>query len=103
MRLTLRVRLTLIYTGLFAMCGAAIVVIAYLLVPGVLADGSRLTKQQADFLDMCSRSLSMLSAETQFKCQKAYEEGLMAGAASQRAATEVAPRSDGANTDEPRA
>jgi signal transduction histidine kinase len=86
MRLTLRVRLTLVYTGLFAMCGAAIVIIAYLLVPGVQPEGA-ISKQQADFLDLCSRSMTSLTAETQFKCQRAYEEGMMAGASSQRAAT----------------
>ncbi|GIH03568.1 sensor protein CutS [Rhizocola hellebori] len=87
MKLTLRVRLTLIYTGLFAMCGAAIVIIAYLMVPSLQSDGSRVSQQQVDFLDLCTRSLATLSSETQFKCQRAYEEGLMAGAASQREAT----------------
>ncbi len=86
MRLTLRVRLTLVYTGLFAMCGAAIVVIAYLLVPGV-QPGREISQETADFLDMCNKSLASLSSETQYKCQRAFEEGLVAGASSQRAAT----------------
>jgi signal transduction histidine kinase len=63
------------------------VVIAYVLIPGVQPGNGEISQEQADFLDMCSRSLSTLSPQTQFKCQKVYEEGLIAGAASQRAAT----------------
>ena len=39
MRLTVRARLTLLYTGLFAVCGAIVVAVSYTLVAGLGAQG----------------------------------------------------------------
>jgi signal transduction histidine kinase len=87
MKLTLRVRLTLVYTSLFALCGAAIVIIAYLLVPGVPQHEPDMSQQPTDFVRICSQPRELMSEETKFKCQRAYEEGLQAGAASQQEKT----------------
>ena len=41
LRLTVRTRLTLLYTGLFAVCGAIVVAVSYTLVAGLGASGRR--------------------------------------------------------------
>jgi signal transduction histidine kinase len=107
-----RVRLTLLYTGLFAACGAIVVVISYGLLAANLPDpasakpgqktvqdakktGQRETTAQKngtvppDFAETCKKALSDPSAEVglRSKCQAAYEEGLLEGAKSQRDAT----------------
>jgi signal transduction histidine kinase len=105
-RLTVRVRLTLLYTGLFVACGAIVVAITYgllaanLPVPNPEAPLAKTSVQDPkgvqrtqvapeDFAIACERALvdpaeiSSLKA----KCEAAFKEGLIEGAKNQRAAT----------------
>ena len=105
-RLTVRVRLTLLYTGLFAACGAIVVAITYgllaanLPVPNPEAPLEKASVQDPksvqrtqvapeDFDIACEKALvdpaevSSLKA----KCEAAFKEGLIEGAKNQRAAT----------------
>lgn len=88
-RLTIRVRLTLLYTGLFAACGAIVVAITYVLV-AELPEIKR-TPQTANaeqFLTYCRQALRVnTDPGLQVKCDLTYLEGVVAGAAGQRAAT----------------
>jgi signal transduction histidine kinase len=88
-RLTVRARLTLLYTGLFAACGSTIVVITFILVPRLpQADPSviRVANPQ-DFLIQCREALNTTNEGLRAKCDTAFQEGLMAGAHGQREAT----------------
>jgi signal transduction histidine kinase len=96
LRLTVRTRLTLLYTGLFAVCGAIVVAITYGLVAGYLTDSEpaaidakRNGAIPADFAAACEVALADENADPELrqKCQIAYREGLKAGAQSQRDAT----------------
>ncbi len=91
MRLTVRVRLTLLYTGLFAACGVIVVVITYGLVAANLPDptAAKIGAEQTDFLDNCKRALNDPSVEPELrtKCEATYKEGVLEGAKSQRDAT----------------
>ena len=49
MRLTVRTRLTLLYAGLFAVCGAIVVAVSYTLVAGLGASGQEQGKSRAAF------------------------------------------------------
>ena len=51
--LTVRARLTLLYTGLFGVCGATVVVVSYVLVARVEPQGQR-QQAPASFLTLCS-------------------------------------------------
>lgn len=96
-RFTVRVRLTLLYTGLFAVCGAILVAITYGLVASTLPDpstvkGSSKTAARElpkDFVLACQTALDDPSADPNLrtKCLAAYREGVLAGATKQREAT----------------
>ncbi|MEU7875645.1 HAMP domain-containing sensor histidine kinase [Dactylosporangium sp. NPDC049140] len=102
-RLTVRVRLTLLYTLLFALCGVALVAITYGLLAASLqqptdtGDAPRLSSPAGqkdrppdEFINACKRILNGQPTEDQNlrnKCQRAYEEGVIAGVESQRDAT----------------
>jgi len=76
-RWTVRVRLTLLYTGLFVVCGAIVIAIAYGLVASLPeADLSARTAQ-------CEVQDEQLRNE----CKEAFREGLTSGAQGQREAT----------------
>jgi signal transduction histidine kinase len=51
-RLTIRARLTLLYTGLFAVCGAVVVAVSYILVARLEPEGQG-QQAPADFLERC--------------------------------------------------
>jgi signal transduction histidine kinase len=90
-RLTVRVRLTLLYSGLFAACGVIFVAITYGLLATKLpqpAEGIK-TSIPADFTASCDRASSDPAADPGLlrKCKTAYQEGLVNGAARQRQAT----------------
>jgi signal transduction histidine kinase len=105
-RFTVRVRLTLLYTGLFAACGAILVGVTYGLLaanlpeataagykptgPAVTVEGvpkSQLAPE--DFEITCQKVLKDATDATGLrnKCEAAYKEGVIEGAQSQRAAT----------------
>ncbi|MEU0565201.1 HAMP domain-containing sensor histidine kinase [Nonomuraea sp. NPDC005983] len=90
-RLTIRVRLTLLYTGLFAACGAIVVAITYFLVAGlpeIKGTGTRPADNAEEFLTYCRQALRVgADPGLQAKCDLAYLEGVVAGAAGQREAT----------------
>ncbi|GIJ54173.1 two-component sensor histidine kinase [Virgisporangium aurantiacum] len=103
-RLTVRVRLTLLYTGVFAVCGAILVAITYGLVAGTLpmptdpepkdkpATAQTVEKREGvtdEFIVACRTALGDPTADPLLrrKCQAAYEEGLLVGAQTQREAT----------------
>ncbi|WP_433042762.1 HAMP domain-containing sensor histidine kinase [Dactylosporangium sp. CS-033363] len=92
--MSLRIRLTLLYTLLFVLCGGALIAITY----GLLAANlSRTTVTEygpdappPEFIDACKRVLNggpTEDANLRGKCQAAYDEGLIAGVESQREAT----------------
>jgi signal transduction histidine kinase len=102
-RLTIRVRLTLLYTGLFAACGATVVAITYYLVaalpmignsppaksPGVSVTQSVIQMDNpGDFLVYCRQALQPdADANLRHKCDQAFQQGVVAGAAGQRDVT----------------
>ncbi|MEV7627069.1 HAMP domain-containing sensor histidine kinase [Actinoplanes sp. NPDC089786] len=95
-RLTVRVRLTLLYSGLFALCGVILVVITYGLLAANLpapAPGkdSAEAKQTApaDFAATCAKASGNPDADPDlvYKCKAAYQEGVLEGATTQREAT----------------
>jgi signal transduction histidine kinase len=88
-RLTVRARLTLLYTGLFALCGAAIVVITFILVPRTVeSDPSAIqVENPQEFLVRCREALHTTDDELRAKCDRAFQEGVVLGAQGQREAT----------------
>jgi signal transduction histidine kinase len=109
-RFTVRVRLTLLYTLLFAVCGAALVAITYGLLAANLPGITELTPNDGDapagsapygknheapppeFIEACKSVLNGQAAgdtdpNLVFKCESAYREGLLVGAQAQRDAT----------------
>jgi signal transduction histidine kinase len=92
-RLTIRVRLTLLYTGLFAVCGAIVVAITYALVWASLPEINDTTpvhtETPADFLNHCLQLLPRTDVEPalRHKCEAVFREGVMAGANGQRDVT----------------
>lgn len=88
-RLTVRVRLTLLYTGLFVACGGLLVAITYALVAAGLRDSGSLIKMDnaEGFLELCRNLDGDANAELRFKCETAFSEGLVVGARGQRTAT----------------
>ncbi|MEU4244861.1 HAMP domain-containing sensor histidine kinase [Actinoplanes sp. NPDC026619] len=84
--MTVRVRLTLLYCGLFAACGAILVAVTYGLLATNLPQSSPEAKTAIppDFLAGCARATDVATIQ---KCKAAYQEGLVTGANSQREAT----------------
>ncbi|MFC6016354.1 sensor histidine kinase [Plantactinospora solaniradicis] len=92
-RLTIRVRLTLLYTGLFATCGAIVVAITYGLVASLPIAAYHSTSTDPDYAAQlrtkCRTLLQLpnLGEGVRAECQRAFEDGLAAGAQNQRDAT----------------
>ena len=107
-RFTVRVRLTLLYTLLFAVCGAALVAITYGLLAANLPRITELTVNGGEkparstpygknyeapppeFVEACKSVLNGHQASDPnllAKCKAAYREGLLVGAQTQRDAT----------------
>jgi signal transduction histidine kinase len=107
-RLTVRVRLTLLYTGLFAASGVILVAVTYGLLaanlpqsataePGFTGPASKSGVVQVDPKNSGSFDLAAACAKTsndpdadpalRAKCKAAYQEGVLAGAQTQRQAT----------------
>jgi signal transduction histidine kinase len=92
-RLSVRSRLTLIYTSLFALVGAALVVITYLLVAQSLQTTAAMTP--ASFPTPIQQEIERCVAAAQngggagamTKCDEIYATGVEAGAAAQRSTT----------------
>jgi hypothetical protein len=101
-RLTIRVRLTLLYTGLFAVCGAIVVAITYALVRASLPEINDTTPvvtetaasaarngapgTPAEFLNRCLQAFPQIDVApgVQYKCEAAFRAAFIAGANSQR-------------------
>jgi signal transduction histidine kinase len=98
-RLTVRVRLTLLYTGLFAACGVILVAITYGLLAGNLPEpsGSKVGAGASDakvastveLAETCAKVSNDPTADPglRYKCKAAYQEGVLDGAKNQRQAT----------------
>jgi signal transduction histidine kinase len=99
-RLTVRVRLTLLYTGLFAACGMVLVAITYGLLagnlpsptpykPGQVVDSTTEISSRPELAEACRHTSNDPNADPALrgKCKAAYQEGLLDGAQSQRDAT----------------
>jgi signal transduction histidine kinase len=91
-QLSARSRLTLVYTSLFALGGAAVVVITYLLVAHALNRATPTTIPSAvrPALERCLRAASHRSgagSSVLQKCGQVYANGVRAGVASQRSRT----------------
>jgi signal transduction histidine kinase len=98
-RLTVRVRLTLLYTGLFAACGVILVAITYGLLAGNLPEPAPTepvpsssdpkTALPADLAAVCAKATDDPEADPALrsKCKAAYQEGLLDGARKQRQET----------------
>ena len=90
--LSARSRLTLLYTSLFALGGAALVVITYLLVAHTLHSTTPTTTPPAiqPALERCLRAASQhggVRSDVMQKCATVYANGVQAGAAAQRSTT----------------
>jgi signal transduction histidine kinase len=98
-RWTVRVRLTLLYTGLFAACGIILVAITYGLLAGNLPESTGTAAETSSFdpktsfpaelAEACAKVSSGLESDPalQQKCKVAYQEGILEGAKHQRQAT----------------
>jgi signal transduction histidine kinase len=92
-RLSARARLTLLYTSLFALGGAALVLITYLLVAHTLdttttAKIPAATQQAiAQCVQEAQAAGSDSAARAEEKCSAAYANGVQAGASAQRSTT----------------
>ncbi len=88
-----RSRLTLLYTSLFALGGAALVLITYLLVAHTLPTTTTSTTQQQirQAIDQCvtaaQQAGSDSAARAKQKCADLYANGVRAGASAQRSTT----------------
>jgi len=90
--LSARSRLTLVYTSLFAVGGAAVVLITYLLVAHTLNRATQTTIPTAirPTLERCLQAASHrggVSSSVLQKCGDVYANGVRAGAAAQRSTT----------------
>ena len=89
--LSARSRLTLLYTSLFALGGAALVLITYLLVADTLHSTTTTTitipqgVQQA--VERCLTAAQTGGADVMQKCAAVYTNGVQAGASAQRSTT----------------
>ncbi|WP_433381386.1 HAMP domain-containing sensor histidine kinase [Actinoplanes sp. CA-142083] len=88
-RLTVRARLTLLYSGLFAACGVILVAFTYGLLAANFPQADPKTTVPAGFADSCTRASGDPEADPALiqKCKAAYEQGLETGATTQREAT----------------
>jgi signal transduction histidine kinase len=89
-RLTVRARLTLLYTGLFLAGGVALVAITYGLVAGfpyAKADDTGKPGGSQELLAMCRGYQDSTDKTLRYKCESAYQEGKLAGAKDQRQVT----------------
>jgi signal transduction histidine kinase len=86
---TVRVRLTLLYSGLFAACGVLLVAITYGLLAHTLTDTAAKPIPPAEFAATCEKASDNPEADPGLleKCKRAYEEGVVTGATGQRQAT----------------
>ncbi|MFD0524225.1 HAMP domain-containing protein [Paractinoplanes durhamensis] len=84
--MTVRIRLTLLYCGLFAVCGAILVAITYGLVATNLPQSTSKGTVPADFVESCERASADSDPALLSKCKAAYQEGVMTGANTQREA-----------------
>jgi signal transduction histidine kinase len=91
--LSARSRLTLLYTSLFALGGAALVLITYLLVAHTLLDATIPTDEQMrEATRQCTisaRAAGDSAADAKQTCAKLYANGVQAGASAQRSTTLV--------------
>jgi len=91
-RLTVRVRLTLLYTGLFLACGVIVVAITNGLVAAgltVTPSGSlRPSEVTDDLLRLCKRAYNERPADVDLRqiCETAFQQGVDEGARQQREA-----------------
>jgi signal transduction histidine kinase len=85
--LSARSRLTLLYTSLFTLGGAALVVITYLLVAHTLHPTATTTIPRAirQYIARCLQAAQAGVAGATQKCAAVYANGVQAGAAAQRA------------------
>lgn len=83
-RLTVRARLTLLYTGLFAMCGAIVVAVSYVLVAQVRTSGQGDAQAPAAFLAQCRAAKLHGEQAVLTKCNAYFQ---LQGAQQQRDVT----------------
>ncbi len=87
--LSARSRLTLLYASLFALGGAALVSITYLLVAHTLHSKTRtrIPREVQQALEQCLRAARTGRAGIMQKCAAVYASGVQAGASAQRSTT----------------
>jgi signal transduction histidine kinase len=88
--LSARSRLTLLYTSLFALCGAALVLLTYLLVAHTLASPTMTEQQTGEATAQCidgARSAGVAGGDAKQGCAALYRNGVQAGASAQRSTT----------------
>jgi signal transduction histidine kinase len=88
-QLSARSRLTLLYASLFALGGAALVLITYLLVGHTLHNKTktRISPEVQQALEQCLRAAQTGRAGVMQKCAAVYASGVQAGASAQRSTT----------------
>jgi signal transduction histidine kinase len=87
--LSARSRLTLLYASLFALGGAALVLITYLLVAHTLHNKTktRISPEVQQALEQCLRAAQTGRSGVMQKCAAVYASGVQAGASAQRSTT----------------
>jgi signal transduction histidine kinase len=87
--LSARSRLTLLYASLFALGGAALVLITYLLVADTLhsTTATRIPPAVQQALARCLQAAQTGGADVMQKCAAVYATGVQAGASAQRSTT----------------
>ena len=87
--LSARSRLTLLYASLFALGGAALVVITYLLVAHTLHStaGARIPRAIQQAIEQCVIAAQTRRRRRMHQCAAVYANGVQAGAAAQRSTT----------------
>ena len=87
--LSARARLTLVYTSLFAVGGAALVLATYLLVAHSLQETATVTtpSSQASMQSCTQAAVARGDPDPKGECAKLFKSGVKAGAAAQRNAT----------------
>ncbi|GAA0384518.1 two-component sensor histidine kinase [Acrocarpospora corrugata] len=75
----LRVRLTLLYTALFLVSGAAVVAIVYGLVAALPKDGAIRVEHPMDFLAYCRQAIRAANPDLERKCEAAFRQGVVFG------------------------
>ncbi|MGN6206226.1 sensor histidine kinase [Humibacter sp.] len=92
LRISARTRLTLLYTGLFLVCGAALIAVMYVLVLQFpVASGSSLSPTELNSqIQRCEHEQTLkgpIPPDAKKKCIALYSDAAQAGAAAQRVAT----------------